>query len=146
MILIMANPMIKDDELELQSKFGLAFDDPEGTYVSLFDDETWMGTFTDLDKTCETIAKFSQKDAETYRNFVNRTIQMGPMFTAGMFKPPLPFGPFVAMMDQSPMGREILGAMLTSATDFIYKMFEHEKVRMHFMKWVAEGMVHPFTS
>jgi phytoene dehydrogenase-like protein len=143
MILIMANPMIKDDELELQSKFGLAFDDPEGTYVSLFDDETWMGTFTDLDKTCETIAKFSQKDAETYRKFVSRTIQMGPMFTAGMFKPPLPFGPFVGMMDQSPMGREILGAMLTSATDFIYKMFEHEKVRMHFMKWVAEGMVHP---
>lgn len=78
MILIMANPMIKDDELELQSKFGLQFDNPDGTYVSMFDDETWMGTFVGLDKTCESIAKFSQKDAETYRAFVNRTIQMGP--------------------------------------------------------------------
>jgi len=143
MILIMANPMIRNDELELQSKYGLQFDAPDGTYVSLFADETWMGTFVSLDKTCETIAKFSQKDADTYRAFVQRTIQMGPMFTAGMFKPPLPFGPFVAMMDQSPMGQEILGAMLTSATDMICRMFEHEKVRLHFMKWVAEGMVDP---
>src|SRR5690554_7700235 len=29
MILIMANPMIKDDELELQSRFGLQFDEPD---------------------------------------------------------------------------------------------------------------------
>ena len=143
MILIMANPMIKNDELELQSKFGLEFDSPEGTYVSLYDDETWMGTFVSLDKTCETIAKFSQKDAETYRAFVNRTIQMGPLFTAGLFKPPLPFGPFMAMLDQSPMGQEVVGAMLKSATQMITEMFEHEKVRMHFIKWVAEGMVHP---
>lgn len=143
MILIMANPMIQQDELELQSKFGLEFDAPEGTYISLFDDETWMGNYVDLDKTCETIAKFSQKDAETYRAFAARTINMGALFTAGMFKPPLPFGPFVSMLDQSPMGQEIIGSMLKSATDMIYSMFEHDKVRMHFMKWVAEGMVHP---
>ncbi|MEM9398511.1 MAG: FAD-dependent oxidoreductase, partial [Pseudomonadota bacterium] len=70
MILIMANPMIANDELELKSRFGLEFDNPDGTYVSMFDDETWLGTYVDLDTTCESIAKFSQKDAETYRAFV----------------------------------------------------------------------------
>ncbi|MEM8491088.1 MAG: NAD(P)/FAD-dependent oxidoreductase [Pseudomonadota bacterium] len=143
MILIMANPMIANDELELKSRFGLEFDNPEGTYVSMFDDETWLGTYVDLDKTCESIAKFSQKDAETYRAFVQRTSTLAPLFAAGMFKPPLPFGPFLAMLEQHPLGQDFINSMLTSATDYIMKMFEHEKVRMHFMKWVAEGMIHP---
>lgn len=143
MILIMANPLLQQDELGLKSKFGLQFVAPEATYCTLFDDETWMGTFISLDKTCETIAKFSKKDAETYRAFVNKTIQMAPLLTSGMFKPPLPFGAFMAMLDQSPIGRELIGSMLRSATALIHEMFESDKVRMHFMKWVAEGMVDP---
>ena len=143
MILIMANPLLQQDELELKSKFGLEFVSPEATYCTLFDDETWMGTFVPLDKTCETIAKFSQKDAETYRNFVKQTIQLAPLLTSGMFKPPLPFGSFINMLDQSPMGQQLLGSMLRSATALINEMFVHEKVRMHFMKWVSEGMVNP---
>jgi phytoene dehydrogenase-like protein len=143
MILIMANPMIKQDELQLKSKFGLKFVSPEATYCTLFSDETWMGTFISLEKTCETIAKFSVKDAETYRAFVKRTVQMAPLLTSGMFKPPLPFGMFMGMLEQSPMGRELMGAMLRSGTSVIDEMFENEKVRMHFMKWLAEAMIHP---
>lgn len=143
MILIMANPMIKSDELELQSKFGLEFVSPPATYTSIFPDGSWMGTYVSLDETCASIAKFSQRDADTYREFVNRTITMGPLFTAGMFKPPLPFGAFMAMLDQSPLGQEIIGSMLTSGRQMIFRMFEHEKVRMHLLKWLAEGMTHP---
>jgi phytoene dehydrogenase-like protein len=143
MILIMANPLLQQDELQLKSKFGLKFVSPEATYCTLFDDETWMGTFISLDRTCETIAKFSRKDAETYRKFVTKTIQLGPLLTSGMFKPPLPFGSFMAMLDQSPIGQELIGSMLKSATAMCNEMFESEKVRMHFMKWVAEGMIHP---
>lgn len=143
MILIMANPLLQNDELELKSRFGLEFVSPEATYCTLFDDETWMGTFVPLDKTCETIAKFSQKDADTYRSFVEQTIQLAPLLTSGMFKPPLPFGQFIGMLDQSPLGQRLLGSMLRSATSLIHEMFEHEKVRMHFMKWVSEGMVDP---
>ncbi|HET8705420.1 MAG TPA: NAD(P)/FAD-dependent oxidoreductase, partial [Pseudomonadales bacterium] len=87
--------------------------------------------------------KFSQRDAETYQNFVNKTIQLAPLLTSGMFKPPLPFGAFMAMLDQSPVGQELIGSMLRSATSLINEMFVHEKVRMHFMKWVSEGMVNP---
>ncbi len=143
MIIVMANPMIRHDELELQSRFGLRFVCPDITYSSIFDDNTWMGTYVDLDKTCESIAKFSARDAETYRAFVNRTIEMGPMFTASMFKPPLPFGPFMAMLDQSPLGQEIVGTMFKSGTQLCHELFENEKVRMHFMKWMSEGMTHP---
>ncbi|MHA7834367.1 MAG: FAD-dependent oxidoreductase, partial [Algiphilus sp.] len=40
MILIMANPVIQNDELELKSRFGLKFVSPEATYTTVFDDET----------------------------------------------------------------------------------------------------------
>lgn len=143
LILIMANPMISHDELELQSRFGLEFISPSRTYTSLFQDGSYIGTHISLDDTCESIAKFSQKDAETYRVFAEQMIQMGPVFTAGMFKPPIPFGGFMGMLDQSVLGQEIIGACFDSATNVINRMFENEKVRMHFLKWVAEGMVHP---
>lgn len=143
MILIMANPLLKHDELGLKSKFGLKFVSPEATYTTLFDDETWMGTYISLDQTCASIAKFSQRDADAYRTLANKTIAMAPLLTSGMFKPPLPYGQFMAMLDQSPVGQELIGAMLKSGTAVIHELFEHEKVRMHFMKWLSEGMVHP---
>lgn len=143
MILIMANPLLKNDELGLKSKFGLKFVAPEATYTTLFDDETWMGTYISLDKTCETIARFSRKDADTYRALATKTIAMAPLLTSGMFKPPLPFGAFMSMLDQSPLGQELIASMLRSGTDVINQHFEHEKVRMHFIKWLSEGMVHP---
>jgi phytoene dehydrogenase-like protein len=143
MILIMANPLLRNDELGLKSRFGLKFVSPEATYTTLFDDETWMGTYISLDKTCASIARFSQKDADTYRALATKTIAMAPLLTAGMFKPPLPFGQFMAMLDQSPVGQELIASMLKSGTALIRELFEHEKVRMHFMKWLSEGMVHP---
>src|SRR3954447_18812834 len=42
MILIMANPLIKNDELGLKEKFGLKFVSPEATYCTLYDDKTWL--------------------------------------------------------------------------------------------------------
>jgi len=142
-ILAMANPMIKDDELELQSKFGLSFVAPEATYVSLFEDETFLGTYQSVDKTCESIAKYSSRDAQVYREFVLRTIKMGPLFTQGMFKPPIPGELMASMLNQSPEGREVIELGKKSAFDFINGMFEHPKVRMHYMKWIAEGMCNP---
>ena len=67
--------------------------------------------YQDLDKTCEGIAKLSQKDAETYRHLAKRAITMLPMLGAGMYAPPMPMGAFFAMMDQSDEGREVLDAM-----------------------------------
>lgn len=142
-IMAMANPMISNDELELKSKFGLEFFSPEATYVSLFEDETFVGTYMSVDKTCESIAKFSQKDAQTYREFVSRTIKMAPIFTAGMFKPPMPAQAMAGLLSQSEEGQEILKMSSKSCYDILMEMFEHPKIRMHFLKWVSEGMANP---
>lgn len=78
-ILVMANPMLRDDELELKSRFGLRFFTPEKTIATVYDDETWMCTSVSLERTCESIARLSPRDAESYRAFASRVVQAAPL-------------------------------------------------------------------
>src|SRR5271156_1121379 len=115
-IMIQANPMITGDELGLLSRFGLkyAYNIP---YAMIFEDQTTLVAYKDLDKTCEGIAKLSAKDAETYRAFAIKSIAMAPLMFAGMYVPPPPLGAFFAMLDQSEEGQEILDAMQRSSLE-----------------------------
>jgi phytoene dehydrogenase-like protein len=143
MVLIMANPLIAKDELGLKSKFGLEFSQPSAGHATVFDDDTYLSTHFSVDKTCESIARFSQRDAEAYRKLVAQAEGMSNLFVSGLYKPPLPFGGFVGMLDQSLEGQQIIGWMLKSAYDVICELYEHEKVRIHFLKWVSELMIGP---
>lgn len=143
MVLIMANPLIANDELGLKSKFGLKFSQPDVGHATVFDDNTYLCTDFSVDKTCESIAKFSSRDAEAYRGLVKQAEAMSDLFVTGLFKPPLPFGGFMAMMDQSLEGQQMIGSLLKSAYDVVCGLYEHEKVRIHFLKWASELMVGP---
>lgn len=143
LIIVMANPMIANDELGLKSKFGLKFFTPKKTIATVYDDDTWISTCVSLDETCQAIAKFSQKDAESYRAFVNRVMMMAPLLKSAMFKPPVPFGQFAMMLDSNPLGQELLRAMMMSCSALFDEMFESEKVKAHFMKWMAIFLLHP---
>lgn len=143
MVLIMANPLITRDELRLQADFGLEFSQPSAGHVTVFDDETCLSTHFEVDKTCESIARFSAKDAETYREFVAGANAMGDLLVGSLFKPPLPFGGLIGMLDQSPEGQKLIGSMLKSAYDVVGELYENEKVRIHFLKWVSELMIGP---
>ena len=142
-VLVMANPLIAQDELGLLSKFGLKFAHPSVSHATVFDDNSYICTHFDVEKTCQSIAKFSVRDADAHRAFVKGVQGMGEMFTSGMFRPPLPFGQFFALMDQSLEGQAIVGAMLQSAYDVICRVYENDKVRIHFLKWVSELMIGP---
>jgi phytoene dehydrogenase-like protein len=141
-IMIQGNPMIRNDELGLQSKFGLKYQ--YGIpYAMIFPDQSTLVAYQDLDKTCEGIAKISRKDAETYRRFAKRAIAMLPAFGAGMYSPPTPMGAFVAMMDGSEEGREVLDAMQRSSLEIANQSFESEKVRIWLLRLVSENLQLP---
>ncbi len=63
------NPLIKNDELGLKSKYGLEYAIPEIPLAALFEDGTSLCVYKDLDKTVEAIAKISKDDAIAYRKF-----------------------------------------------------------------------------
>ena len=139
------NPIIANDELGLISKFGLKFVHPEANFATQFNDGTGILTYTDLDRSCETIAAFSERDADNYRRFVLDCQKILPLLLMGYYSPPLPFGDFVNLLDQSPEGQKLIGGMLDSAWDFLNTMFESPELKLHVLKWVGEMMVNPET-
>ena len=141
-IMIQGNPMIRQDELGLQSRFGLkyAYNIP---YAMIFPDQTTLVAYQDLDKTCEGIARISAKDAETYRRFAKRAMAMLPMFASGLYAPPTSMGAMVSMMDSSEEGREMLDAMQRSSLDIANQAFESERVRVWLVRLVSENLQMP---
>ncbi len=142
-IMIQGNPMLRDDELGLLSKFGLEYKYPELPHATIFDDGRTILAYKDLDRTCEGIAKFSQRDAEAYRKFVQTSQQVLPMFMAGLYQPPFPMGPFMAMMDQSEEGRFLLDIMSRSAMDVADMYFESDLLKIHIVRLVTENLQMP---
>ena len=76
-IMIQANPMIMSDELGLISRFGLRYR-YSTPYTMIFDDQTTLTAYKDLNETCEGIAEILQKNAETYRTFARKRVAIAP--------------------------------------------------------------------
>lgn len=142
-IMIQGNPLIRNDELGLLSKYGLEYNYSEGGYLAVFDDETAILMDDSVDATCEQIAKFSPHDAVAYRKFFDFALPMLPLLGQGMFNAPPRFGQMIAQLDSSPLGRELVRYMLMSAWDVAEQWFEHPKTRIMVTKATTEVMVGP---
>jgi phytoene dehydrogenase-like protein len=66
---LQANPLLRNNELNLRD-YGLEYIDPDPVMHIPFLDGASITVWRDLDRTCETIARFSKKDAETFRRLV----------------------------------------------------------------------------
>jgi phytoene dehydrogenase-like protein len=142
-IMIQGNPMLTEDELGLRSKFGLKYRYSDVILATIFEDQSTLITYKDLDRTCAGIAKISPRDAETYRRFATRSMEMLPMIVAGMYAPPLPQGALMAMLDQSEEGRELFDAMSRSALGIADGLFESDKLKIHIVRCVTENLQMP---
>jgi len=140
---IQANPLIRNDELQLQSKYGLKYLYPEGIYSTMFEDGTSLITYQDIDKTCENIAKISPRDAVAYKKFAEMGKKIVPMVTSSLFVPSPQQGPFYAMLDGSLEGQEIFRALQMSKLDICREWFESEKLMIHLLKFAAETLTSP---
>src|ERR1035437_3941376 len=63
-IFIQANPLIKNDELKLLSRYGLKYIYPDVPFLCVFEDGSSIALHRDRSKTYQSIAAFSEKDAE----------------------------------------------------------------------------------
>jgi phytoene dehydrogenase-like protein len=142
-IFIQANPLLANDELGLKSRYGLKYAFPDLPMMSVFEDGTTLGLYRDRERTCAEIAKFSKKDAESYRRLADQAATWLPMVVATLYSAPMPQGASFAMMDQSREGRELWRMTQLSTHDVVTHYFEHEKVRMHFARVAGENLVSP---
>ena len=82
------SPLLRDLELH---RFGFSYIEPLVQQGAAFRDGTCVVIHKDLDKTCASLARFSKRDAETFRELHNTySVGMRPLFTSLAFNAPLP--------------------------------------------------------
>ena len=129
---IQDNPMLKNHEIDLES-YGLEYVYPDPVYHMPFADGTYITQWRDLDRTCEQLAKFSKKDAETYRRMYAEYQSVAPIFEATTFTP-IGFGKSINdRLAEHPKGKlwQRLSAM--SCWEIIRSNFEHDHIRTFMM-------------
>ena len=142
--LLQANPLLRNDELGLHAKYGLTYVNPDKMTAAIFEDGKVLEFYTDIERTCESIAQFSQHDSEAYRNFCLHVFQFLDLFTMGMFTAPPTAGAQAAMMDQSPEGQEMMRLQAISSWDLINECFENERIKIALARYASEAMMNPF--
>lgn len=142
--ILIANPMMKNDELGLLSEYGLEYARTEKLTGEIFEDGSTIKFYLDIDKTCESIAKISPHDAEAYREFNAKAGKSLEMFTTGMYGPPATAGIAQALMNQSPEGQALLRAQSLSAWDIAEEWFESDKLKIALSRFASKAMNNPF--
>src|SRR5258708_399203 len=142
-IFIQANPLLKNDELGLKSRYGLEYIFPEVPMMSVFEDGSTLKLYRDRERSAAEIAKFSKRDAEAFRRVSLQAAAWLPMIASSLYAPPAPVGATYAMFDQSREGRELWRIMQMSSHDLLCEQFEHEQVRTHFARVAGENLVSP---
>jgi phytoene dehydrogenase-like protein len=89
-----------------------------------------IGIYSDLEKTCESIAKFSQRDADGYRELYHLAAKCVDRFIApATFAPPIPVLDQVVALQTTDLGKTILEYSEKTPLEIIDEFFENEHVK-----------------
>lgn len=91
-----------------------------------FSDGTCLVVYPDLERTCQEIARFSPKDAETYRQLVPR---FRGIAVKELYSAPLPPDQRDALYSGTEAGREYLAFGLKSPRELAEELFMDDKIR-----------------
>jgi phytoene dehydrogenase-like protein len=146
-------PVFEDFHLK---DFGVKHVFPQNGQGMVFDDETCLVTYPanpvvsedpvttefnqeNVDKTLKEIARFSERDAETAANFIERYQRgWGRAYRRYMFNPPAPWGEKDALeelLDDPKYGVDPRWPLMSSA-DLGSELYESDEMRCYFMRAV----------
>jgi phytoene dehydrogenase-like protein len=88
----------------------------------------------DLEETCANIARFSKKDAATFREWNSKAEEMtAKILLRERFAEPLPRSERDALLSLTAIGREFLEVTTRQPLDVVNQLFENEHVRLLFL-------------
>ena len=124
---VTAMPWYRDLELE---RHGARYIEPELNVALILPDGRALEWWTDLDRTADSWAEFSKKDAAALRRWV---VEFGPIveriLTVEAQSPPLPPDRRRELLDRSRLGRRLLEVAELSPFAFVEREFEHDVIR-----------------
>jgi phytoene dehydrogenase-like protein len=126
------SPVLKD--LNLEADYDLKWVYPPLQFVMPFADGSSICLYTDVEKSCASIAKFSQKDADAYRSIYNKYNQyMEEFIGPATYHEAIPAFEQMVKLQSSDVGREIGELTEHTPKDIVDGLFEHDKVRTLFL-------------
>ena len=127
------SPLMRDLELW---RFGFSYVEPLVQQGAAFRDGTCVVIHRDLDKTCASLARFSKRDADTFRALHHTYARdMRPLFTSLAYNAPL--AP-QALRDRlcGPQGREFLSNAQHDLFSVVRKHFDDDRIRTLFTSYM----------
>ncbi len=129
-------PVYKDLELK---KYGAEYIWPEAQVAAAFTDGRCLVFYRDLERTCQEIARFSEKDAQTYRELAQYfQVVVDNMIMPWFFNPPQPTSLAAMAMEGSVEGRNMLRMQLSSTKNIVEELFESNEVKSFLLAFIKE--------
>ena len=99
--------------------------------------------YRDIDKTCASIAHYSESDARRYREIFDSFVDIRDGFVTGMFSPPAPPSAMAALLETTDEGVDMLRNFAMSPYDFTMENFEHPEVQAFILGWATAPGIRP---
>jgi phytoene dehydrogenase-like protein len=121
------SPWYRDLELERR---GVRYIEPELNVAVVREDGGSLRWYTDLDRTCQSVAEFSPRDAATFRALGETYAEVSSrVILPYNAHPPLPRDALRDRLSRSAVGRKFLEVEAQSAAEFAMTRFEHPQVQ-----------------
>ena len=102
-----------------------------------------MIVYKDINKTCASIAQYSEKDAHRFREIYDGFLEIKDGIIANMFNPPTPPGMLESVMVNSKEGLEMLRNYRLSPKAFTTENFENPHVQAFILGWAMAPQLWP---
>ena len=103
---------------------------PEVQFAMPFLDGKSVCIYSDVEKTCASIAKFSKKDADSYRDmFARSTLMVDEFIAPATYAPPVPALEQVPVFEKASWGSELMEISEKSPQMVVDELFENERVK-----------------
>lgn len=118
------------NDLEMERLYGLEHIYPPLQFAMPFDDGNCIGIYSDLDRTCKSFSKFSEKDAKTYRDLYKKFEEwMKDFIGPYTYVQPKSTLEIAGTMDGIEMGREMSAMTEKTPRELIDDWFENDQVK-----------------
>ncbi|KAH7491023.1 hypothetical protein FOMA001_g3934 [Fusarium oxysporum f. sp. matthiolae] len=141
--MILANPLVAKDELELQSKYGLCYLPLEPAYAIIFEDGV-LPLYHDVKRTVDTITDFSNEaEGQAYLKFATLATKFVELSMPSMFVPPTTP---VDLSAHPEIAQAVEFAAKNSSLEVVEQYFKNPTVQVAILRFVTEvQLAHPKT-
>jgi phytoene dehydrogenase-like protein len=117
-------------DFEFEARYGVRHIRPELQVAMPLSDGRCLCMYSDLERSCASIARFSKKDADSYREMYHRFDEMMKHILGPQTYVPMEAAPMMAAKaEQTELGRELAAFAEQTPEEIVCERFEDEHVR-----------------